>query len=144
MLKNSVGSLKGNKNLSLLVQDSCYCLEVRTYSCASGFTDAPPLLWGNGGQFPVQERFLHLSLNRERERKWSLSVVSYSWDPKKFFSRVLSLPARLLCPWNFPGKSTGVYTSQGDISPGHIPDPGIEPRSQTLYWLSHLNRENPY
>ena len=33
-------------------------------------------------------------------------------------------PTRLLCPWNFPGKNTGL-----DLpfpAPGHFPDPGIE------------------
>ena len=45
-------------------------------------------------------------------------------------------PARLLCPWNSPGKNAGVP------SPGDLPDPGTEPGSPT--WqadsllLSHL------
>ena len=34
--------------------------------------------------------------------KWSRSVVSYSWRPHGL------QPTRLLCPWGFPGKSTGV------------------------------------
>ena len=38
----------------------------------------------------------------ESERKWSRSVVS---DPQ--WPHGLQ-PARLLCPWDFPGKSTGV------------------------------------
>ena len=36
-------------------------------------------------------------------------------------------PTRLLCPWNFPGKNTGVschFLLQGDL-----PDPGTEPMS---------------
>ena len=36
-------------------------------------------------------------------------------------------PTRLLCPWDFPGKNTGVgfhLLLQGDL-----PDPGIEPTS---------------
>ena len=35
-------------------------------------------------------------------------------------------PARLLCPWNFPGKYTGVgaFPTSGDL-----PNPGIEPKS---------------
>jgi len=37
-------------------------------------------------------------------------------------------PARLLCPWDFPGNNTRVpFPSQGDL-----PDPGIEPGSTTL------------
>ena len=35
--------------------------------------------------------------------------------------------ARLLCPWNFPGKNTGVGLPFS--SPGDLPDPGIEPAS---------------
>ena len=39
----------------------------------------------------------------EREKwKWSRSVVSNSWWPCGL------KPTRLLCPWDFPGKSTGV------------------------------------
>ena len=34
--------------------------------------------------------------------KWSRSVVSYSLRPYGLW------PTRLLCPWDFPGKSTGV------------------------------------
>ena len=34
--------------------------------------------------------------------KWSYSVVSDSWRPHG------PQPTRLLCPWDFPGKSTGV------------------------------------
>ena len=39
-------------------------------------------------------------------------------------------PTRLLCPWDFPGKSTGVGVPLP--SPGDLPDPGIEPRSPAL------------
>ena len=33
-------------------------------------------------------------------------------------------PARLLCPWDFPGKNTGVGLPFPP--PGHLPDPGIK------------------
>ena len=36
-----------------------------------------------------------------------------------------SSPTRLLSPWNFPGKNTGVPF----LSPGDLPQPGIEPGS---------------
>ena len=39
-------------------------------------------------------------------------------------------PTRLLRPWDFPGKSTGVGVPLP--SPGDLPDPGIEPRSPAL------------
>ena len=35
-----------------------------------------------------------------------------------------------LCPWDFPGKSTGVGLPFP--SPGDLPDPGVEPGSPTL------------
>ena len=62
-------------------------------------------------------------------RKWkgesvSRSVVSDSLWPHEL------LPARLLCPWNSPGKNTGV--SSPFPSPGNLPNPGIEPRSPAL------------
>ena len=34
-------------------------------------------------------------------------------------------PAKLLCPWDSPGKNTGV----GFSNPGNLPNPGIEPAS---------------
>ena len=39
-------------------------------------------------------------------------------------------PTRLLCPWDYPGKNTGVGCHSS--SPGGLPDPGIEPRSPAL------------
>ena len=38
-------------------------------------------------------------------------------------------PIRLLCPWDSPGKNTGVLLFP---SPGDLPYPGIEPGSPTL------------
>ena len=35
-------------------------------------------------------------------------------------------PTRLLCPWNSPGKNTGVFAIPFSRD---LPDPGIEPRS---------------
>ena len=41
-------------------------------------------------------------------------------------------PTRLLCPWNFPGKSTGVG---GHFpSPGDLPDLGIKLTSLASHW----------
>ena len=39
---------------------------------------------------------------------------------------------KLLCPWDFQGKSTG-WSGLPFPSPGNLPNPGIEPRSLTLY-----------
>ena len=70
------------------------------------------------------------------EVKWSHSVVSDSL-------RVHRLqPARLLCPWDFPGNSTGVdchFLLQW-IFPNQGSNPGLPPCRQTLYSLSHQGR----
>jgi len=45
------------------------------------------------------------------------------------------LPAKLLCPWDFPGKNTGIAEYCSGLpfpSPGDLPDPGIEPTSSAL------------
>ena len=42
----------------------------------------------------------------------------------------MDLSSRLLCPWEFPGKSTGIGCHF--LSSGDLPDPGIEPRSPAL------------
>ena len=49
-----------------------------------------------------QQQVDHLSCLTRRKRKWSLSVVSNSERPHGLW------PTRLLHPWDFPGKSTGV------------------------------------
>ena len=54
----------------------------------------------------------------------SRSVMSDSLQPHGLS------PARLLCPWNSPGKNTGVGSHA--LLQGNLPDPGIEPGSLTL------------
>ena len=39
-------------------------------------------------------------------------------------------PARFLCPWDFPGKNTGVDCHLS--SPGYLPDPEIKPMAPAL------------
>ena len=51
------------------------------------------------------------------------SVVSDSWRPHGL------QPARLLCPWDSPGRSTGAGLPRPP--PGGLPDPGTEPASLT-------------
>ena len=65
--------------------------------------------------------------------KWSRSVVSDSLRPHGL------QPTRLLCPWDFPGNSTGVdchFLLQG-IFPTQGLNPGLPHCRQTLYHLSH-------
>ena len=67
------------------------------------------------------------------KRKWSFSVVSDSLRPHGL------QPARLLCPWDFPGKGTGVgchFLLQG-IFPTQGSNLGLPHCRQTLYHLSH-------
>ena len=47
-------------------------------------------------------------------------------------------PTRLLCPWNSPGKNTGVGCLSLP-SPGDVPNPGIEPESPALQANSLLS-----
>ena len=65
--------------------------------------------------------------------KWSRSVMSTSLRPHGL------QPTRLLCPWDFPGKSTGVgvpFPSRG-IFPTQGWNSGLLHCRQTLYPLSH-------
>ena len=51
------------------------------------------------------------------------------WDPMDY--------SLFLCPWDFPGKDTGV--SCHFLLPGNLPHPGIKPTSVSwclLYWLA--------
>ena len=50
----------------------------------------------------------------------SCSVVSYSVQLHRL------QPPGLICPWDFPGKNTGELPL---LTPGDLPDPGIEPES---------------
>ena len=66
--------------------------------------------------------------------KWSRSVMSNSLQPMN------CKPARLLRPWDFPGKDTGVgchFLLQG-IFPTQGLNLGLRHCRQTLYRLSHL------
>ena len=68
------------------------------------------------------------------EVKWSRSVVSNSLRPHRL------QPARLLCPWDFPGNSTGVdchFLLQG-IFPNQGSNLGLPHCRRTLYHLNHI------
>ena len=62
------------------------------------------------------------------------SVLSNSLQPHGLY------PTRLLCPWNFPGKNTGVgcHSLLQEIFPTQGLNPGLPHCRQTLYRLSHL------
>ena len=73
----------------------------RVRLCATPWTaahQAPPSLG-----FSRQEmEWVAISFSNAWKWKWSRSVVSDSSRPHRL------QPTRLLCPWDFPGKSTGV------------------------------------
>ena len=64
---------------------------------------------------------------------WSRSVASNSLRPHELW------PTRLLHPWNFPGKSTGVgcHFLLQVIFPTEGSNPGLPHCRQTIYCLSH-------
>ena len=68
----------------------------------------------------------------------SPSAVSNSLRPHGVY------PARLLCPWNSPGKNTGVgsHSLLQGIIPIQGSNPGLLHFRQVLYHLSH--QESPY
>ena len=72
------------------------------------------------------------------EVKWSRSVVSNSLQPHGL------QPTRLLRPWDFPGKSTGVgchFLLQGKV-PTQESNPGLPHCRQTRYRLSRQGSPN--
>ena len=71
---------------------------------------------------------IRLQCRRKWKWKWSRSVMSDSLRPHG-----------LLCPWDFPGKNTGMgcyFLLQG-IFPTQGLKPGLPHCRQTLYCLSH-------
>ena len=57
----------------------------------------------------------------------SVALLSLGESESHCFQWLYS-PWNLCSPWNSPGQTTGV----GSLSPGDLPNPGIEPRSPTL------------
>ena len=93
---------RNNTTMLLLLQLLSHFSRVRL--CATPETaahQAPPSLG-----FSRQEHWSGLPfpspMNQSEKWKWSCSVVSDSSRPHGL------QPTRLLCPWNFPDKSTGV------------------------------------
>ena len=77
-----------------------------------------------------------LVMDREAWRaavQFSCSVVSNSLQPHGLY------PTRLLCPWDFPGNSTGVdcHFLLQEIFPTQRSNPGLPHCRQMLYRLSH-------
>ena len=94
----------------LLLLLSCFSC---VWFCATPWTaahQAPPSLG-----FSRQEHWSGLSfsspMHKTEKRKWSRSVVSDSSRPHGL------QPTRLLHPWDFPGKSTGVGWLETPIDP---------------------------
>ena len=65
----------------------------------------------------------------------SHSIMSDTLQPHGLY------PTRLLCPWDTPGKNTGVdfHSLLQGISPNQGPNLGLLHYRHTLYHLSHLH-----
>ena len=63
-----------------------------------------------------------IKLSRTLKEKFRCQLLSCVW------LLTTSWTVRLLCPWNYPSKNTGVFFSRGS-SPGDLPHPGIKPGS---------------
>ena len=84
----------------------------------------------------LQENLLCVTGNRSSRHDQSLSpLVSCSVMSD-------SLPARLLCPWDSPGKNTGVgcHCLLQGMFPTQGSNPGLPHCGQILYYLSHQRR----
>ena len=64
---------------------------------------------------------------------WSVKVKMKSRSRVRLFVTPWTIATRLFCPWDFPGKSTGVGIFP---SPGDLPNPGVEPGSPALQAVS--------
>ena len=72
-----------------------------------------------------------MCINLTKKRKWSRSVVSDSLRPHGL------QPARLLHPWDFPGKSTGVGCHF--LLQGIFPMQGLNPGLRHCRWTNLTN-----
>ena len=86
----------------------------------------------------LRRKSFSMESERKKERKWSFSVMSDFLQPHGL------LPTRLFCPWDFPGKSTGVgcyFLLQGKSSwpMDQTPNPSLSLLHcrHTLYHLNH-------
>ena len=73
----------------------------------------------------------------------SISILTYSESSETVSRFVVSLfdplPARLLCPWNYPGKNPGVgsHSLLQEIVPTQTSNPSLPHCRQILYCLSY-------
>ena len=69
------------------------------------------------------------------EKKWKCKSLSRVW----LFAAPGTVPTRLLCPWDFPGKNTGEHSHAflQRIFPTQGSNLGLPHHRQILYHLSH-------
>ena len=103
----------------------------------------------------IKSKLILLSIGKDLGKRelsdiagMSVKWYNYSWKERKkvmslssvqLFVTPWTVPTRLLHPWNFPGKSTGVgchFLLQG-IFPTQGLNPGLLHWKQMLYRLSH-------
>ena len=83
-----------------------------------------------------------LLICKMRERKKVKKVKSLSCV--QLFATPWTVAHQVLCPWDFPGKSTGVdcHFLLQEIFPTQGSNPGLPHCRQTLYCLSHQEKGN--
>ena len=95
------------------------------------------ILWERSHLIPASfsfssVRWTQSSLSLKLERKTALSHVRLLWSHEL-------QPARLLCPWDSPGKNTGVgchFLLQGNFPTQEL-NPGLPYCGQMPYWLGY-------
>ena len=88
--------------------------------------DIPWIEERSGLQSTGSQRVRHFLVIKSSSNNIYVCMHGKSLQSHQTLRRQRPWPARLLCPWDFPGKNTGVGCPflQGDL-----PDPGIEPIS---------------
>ena len=112
------------------MEELCLCLSC---DCLKWHKMHRAGLAGGGGQASVNNSFLRHKLVPPSD-PWSISrsVMSDSVTP-------WTVTHQALCPWNFPGKNTGVdcHSLLQEIFSTQESNPGLLHYSQILYWLSY-------
>ena len=86
--------------------------------------------------------FIHYSWHRAPKTlvKWKGNLLSHVW----LIAIPWTLFHQVLCPWNSPGKNTGVgsHSLPQGIFPNQGSNPGLPHCRQILYHLSHRESQN--
>ena len=89
----------------------------------------------SSGTFTLHYSHQPFRTKKDEKWKWNPSIMTDSLRPHGLY------PTMFLCPWDFPGKSTGVscHFLLQRIFPTQGSNPGLPSCRQTLSRLSHLS-----